>query len=95
METLLDNAIDMRYQKNPEGTDGVLVYISRIDVGGMIRDLNELFFNYEHVHYEFFDIEMVGWRKHKAEGHVYFIYYIEFQRMRYTKQKRRELSKTS
>lgn len=89
---LLDQAIDVRYQKNPDGSDGMLIYSSRVDIGGLVGELNDLFFSYEEIHYEFFEIDLVGWRKYKSGA---FTYYIEFQRMKYAKQKKKEMSKTS
>jgi len=83
MSVLLDDAFDVRYQKKPDESNGVLLYMHRIDVGGLIGDLEDLFFNYEGTHYEFFDIEIVGWKKE----HSAFIYYIQFKRMRYTREK--------
>lgn len=80
---LLDEAFDVRYQKNPDNSNGVLLYMHRIDVGGLIGDLEDLFFNYEDTHYEFFDIEIVGWKKE----HSAYIYYIQFKKMRYAREK--------
>lgn len=80
---LLDEAFDVRYQKNPESTNGVLLYMHRIDVGGLMGELEDLYFNFENTHYEFFDIEIVGWKKEKAA----YTYYIQFKKMRYTRQK--------
>ena len=85
----LDGAIDVRYQKDPTTGSGALVYSTRIEIGGMVSALESLFFNYQGKHYEFFDIELMGWKRYnkkeegkgRKRGGVY-VYYISFERMR-------------
>lgn len=77
---MLDKACDVRYQKDPETGAGALIYSTEIDVGGMIASLPSLFFNYEGRHYEFFNIELNGWKRYKEKNR--YVYYISFNKMR-------------
>lgn len=82
MKTIaLDRACDVRYQKDPSTGEGTLLYSTEIDVGGMISSLPSLFFNYENRHYEFFDIELTGWKRYRAKN--CYVYYIAFKKMRH------------
>lgn len=78
---VLDNAFDVRYQRDPSTGEGTLVYTTRIDIGGLVGGLESLFFNFEGKHYEFFDIELMGWKRHR-KGLASYTYYIVFKRMR-------------